>query len=159
MKPERSIPLFLRLTGMMLLIVSLTNAHASETLTGLQFNASDGELRAGGQMIRLYGIHIPSEAGLCGDSVHGCRDTAYAALADWLDQPAEVECDVLGISSTDAHIVRCHYQESDLGGWLISQGYALADRRAGRLYTRDQQAARNDNAGIWAEMNLVARRD
>ena len=120
--------------------------------------ASDGdELLYQGAPVRLYGIHFPNQPGVCNETINGCRDLGLGALFDWLANSGSVSCDVLSVTSQGIQVARCRQGEIDLGAWLIGHGYALADRRAGRGYLRDEQSARNEHAGLWGSDSVLAR--
>jgi endonuclease YncB( thermonuclease family) len=123
--------------------------QAQQRLTSQDVEFEQGELLIGGKTVRLYGIHFPTQPGICSKDLNGCRDLGLEALTEWLAGGGPVECEVLGVTRSETHVARCQRDEIDLGAWLIGHGYALADRRAGRVYLRDQQAARSENAGLW----------
>ncbi|TVQ30419.1 MAG: hypothetical protein EA370_13695 [Wenzhouxiangella sp.] len=78
------------------------------------------------------------------------------AMVHWLDDAGPVDCEILSVTSSGTQIARCRQDQIDLGAWLVGYGYALADRRGGRGYIRDEQAARGENAGLWGNDGLLA---
>lgn len=133
----------------------MTTAVAAESLTDLALSSEQDELVSSGKPVRLYGIHFPIEQGICNDRVNGCREVGLKALADWIGGSDGVECDVLHVTSAGNRIARCRNHDTDLGAWLVGNGYAVADRRSGRSYVRDQQAARKDRVGLWSDGNQM----
>jgi len=133
-------------------------AEDQKRLAGLSLNGDQHELYVGGAPVRLYGVHFPSEAGLCSSEIQGCRRTGLTALAEWLDAPEQVECEVLTVVTAGTHIARCKADETDLGAWLVTRGFALADRPTSRTYLREEQVARSEGAGLWAGLSVLAQR-
>lgn len=158
MNPTISIPAVLTAIALAMgAFVTPNPAHAQQQLTSQDVQFEQGELLIGGKTVRLYGIHFPTQPGICSKDLNGCRDLGLEALSDWLAGAGPVECEVLGVTRSETHVARCQRDEIDLGAWLIGHGYALADRRAGRAYLRDQQAARSDSAGLWRGDWAIAR--
>ena len=156
---NHSLPTFSILAAIALLAAQpfiQDSAWAQHKLTSPDVHFEQGELIIGGKTIRLYGIHFPTQPGICSKDLNGCRDLGLQALTDWLAETGPVECEVLSVTRSEAHIARCRRDEIDLGAWLIGHGYALADRRGGRAYLRFQQAARSESAGLWRDDWLLA---
>ena len=141
------------------LLIGVAAAVASTEQPDIHFHlASDGdELLYQGVPVRLYGIHFPNQPGVCNETMNGCREMGLGALFDWLADSGPVTCDVLSVTSQGTQVARYRQGEIDLGAWLIGHGYAVADRRAGRGYLRDEQSARNEHAGLWGSDSVLAR--
>ncbi len=45
---------------------------------------------------------------------------------------------------------RCTLDGSDLGGWMVRQGWALAFRRYGLDYVADEAEAERERRGMWS---------
>lgn len=132
-----------------LLLSGIAPAQAQERLISRNIQVEQGQLLIGGKIVRLYGIHFPTQPGICSKDLNGCRDLGLEALTEWLAGAGPVECEILGVTRSETHVARCQRDEIDLGAWLIGHGYALVDRRGGRAYLPHQQAARSESAGLW----------
>ena len=153
-------PAFLRiacLLSALLFPAMMATAVAADSLTDLALSSEQDELVSAGQPVRLYGIHFPTEIGICNERLNGCREVGLQALVDWIGESDRVECDVLHVTNAGNHIARCRKQDTDLGAWLVGNGYAFADRRSGRSYVREQQAARRARVGLWSAENQVVQ--
>lgn len=150
---------FSMLSGLVLaiaLICFAAPAAGAERLVGMTINEDSAEMRAGGEPIRLVGVHFPAEQGLCRLEANGCQKLAMTALEAWLDAPENVECDVFHTTASGVNAVHCTAEGEDIGAWLVRRGLAMADRRSSRAYVRDEQAARQDGIGLWNILSLVA---
>jgi endonuclease YncB( thermonuclease family) len=47
-------------------------------------------------------------------------------------------------------VARCEVGGTDLGAWLVEQGWALAYRRYGSAYVAQEDRARAGRRGLWA---------
>ena len=47
-------------------------------------------------------------------------------------------------------VARCEVAGTDLGGWMVERGWALAYRRYGLRYVAQEQRARAARRGLWA---------
>ncbi len=129
-----------------------------EVVTGLDFDPESGQLEAGGEPARLFGLSFPREPDSCEEG-ETCEDLARKALGEWVEEPDLVECVVLGTSYTENRMVRCRYEGQDLSGWLICQGLAVSQRSLTRDYVRDEQAARDAGRGLWSASTRPSGRD
>jgi endonuclease YncB( thermonuclease family) len=132
-------------------------ASAEQPTISLDITAESGDLLFEGKPTRLYGIHFPVQPGLCNEALNGCRELGLKALAHWLSEAGPVECEILGVSRSGTRIARCRQDQIDLGAWLVGHGFAVADRRGGRGYLRDEQSARVAHVGLWGNDELIAR--
>lgn len=132
-------------------------ASADQPQMNLHLAADGSDLLYQGEPVRLYGIYFPNHPGVCNETLTGCRDLGLAALSNWLAKSGPVTCDVLVKTSNGTQVARCRQDQIDLGAWLVGHGYALADRRAGRGYLRDEQSARGENAGLWGSESVLAQ--
>ena len=105
-----------------------------------------------GQRIRLVGIDTPETRQSCKTS-HGERYRCGQAAAEALKM------------RIGSKVVRCKGEErgrygrliavcfdadgTDLNGWLVEQGHALAYRRYSMRYVAQETAARKAKRGIW----------
>lgn len=128
---------------------NMAMAEADDQLQGMEISVATAELAVGGNPIHLYGVHFPPESGLCGEQAGDCRAQALMALEEWISDRSEVRCQVLAVAASGTHFVECRQGEDEIGGWLVANGLALADRQVSRRYIREEQAARRAGVGLW----------
>ncbi len=46
-------------------------------------------------------------------------------------------------------IAVCYLGQKDLNGWLVKEGWALANRKYSKAYIKNEKAAKAARAGIW----------
>jgi endonuclease YncB( thermonuclease family) len=104
-----------------------------------------------GERIRLHGIDAPESGQLCqrgsGES-YRCGQVAALALADRIGGQS-VRCEILDRDRYDRHVGRCFAGETDLNGWMVRQGHAVAYRRYSLDYLAMETAARGERKGAW----------
>ena len=110
-------------------------------------------LRAGGERVRLQGIDAPESAQECRGADGGrylCGDQATRALRERIGR-GTVTCKIEGRDRYQRALGICYAADgTDLNGWLVSQGHALAYRRYSTRYVGQEDQARSRGAGIWA---------
>ncbi len=146
------------LASIALLAVSLNNmAGASVAEAGdedLSIASDFSELMIGDNPARLFGVHFPAEAGACGASANSCKRRGLEALQELLTQSESVACELMMVTSRGTRVTQCEASGEELGGWLVAQGWAVADRRVTRRYLSEERAARSAGRGVW-ENNLL----
>ena len=110
-------------------------------------------LEVAGQRVRLQGIDAPEAAQACRQASghrYRCGDRATAALRARVGAGA-VTCTIEGRDRYNRALGICYAADgTDLNGWLVRQGYALAYRRYSPKYIPEENQARAARAGIWA---------
>lgn len=110
-------------------------------------------LRVAGQKVRLQGIDAPESAQSCRQPTgrsYLCGDRATQALRERIGT-STVTCKIEGRDRYNRALGICHTADgTDLNGWLVSQGYALAYRRYSTKYVPEEDQARATKSGIWA---------
>ena len=111
-------------------------------------------LDVAGQRVRLQGIAAP-EAAQSGRQATGhryrCGAQATQALRARIGQGA-VTGTIEGRDRYNRALGICYTADgTDLNGWLVRQGYALAYRRYSTKYVPQEDQARANRAGIWAD--------
>jgi endonuclease YncB( thermonuclease family) len=104
---------------------------------------------AGGR-IRLDGIDAPELAQTCeraGVPWPCGRDAAEALRAKLRGQP--VRCAAQGRDRFNRLLAHCWLGEMDIGGWLVSEGLAVAYTRYSWRYAPEELAARWHGRGLW----------
>jgi endonuclease YncB( thermonuclease family) len=104
-----------------------------------------------GRRIRLNGIDAPESSQTCevNGKMYQCGQRASFALADFI-AARTVSCQQTGTDRYRRAIAKCFAAETDLGRWMVSQGWAIAYRRYSLEYVDAEESARSSKAGIWA---------
>ncbi|MFD2265187.1 thermonuclease family protein [Lacibacterium aquatile] len=121
--------------SLVLTLCLLSLPASAQTLTGTPAILDGATLALARQEIRLYGI-IPQKE-------------ATKALADRIGS-ADISCDIQSEDPQGRAISVCHLGSLDLNGWLVEQGWALADRQTSATYTYQEDLARRFGRGLWA---------
>ena len=110
-------------------------------------------LHLAGQKVRLQGIDAPEAAQACrqrSGRSYLCGDRATQALRERIGT-GTVTCKIEGQDRYKRALGICYMADgTDLNGWLVSQGYALAYRRYSTKYVPQEDHAKAAAAGIWA---------
>jgi endonuclease YncB( thermonuclease family) len=100
--------------------------------------------------IRLHGIDAPERAQVCkaNGKHYRCGASATLALAKRIGgQP--VSCEKRDQDQYGRIVAVCRTGGTDLNGWLVSEGLALAYRRYSTDYIGQEQTAREARRGLW----------
>ena len=110
-------------------------------------------LEVAGQKVRLQGIDAPESGQSCrqaGGQRYQCGDHATQALRTRIG-PDAVTCTIEGRDRYDRALGICYAADgTDLNGWLVRQGHALAYRRYSTKYVPEEEQAKAAQAGLWA---------
>ena len=110
-------------------------------------------LEVAGQRVRLQGIDAPESAQACRRASgrrYQCGESATQALRTRIGAGA-VTCTIEGRDRYNRALGICYATDgTDLNGWLVAQGWALAYRRYSTRYVPEEDQARAAQAGIWA---------
>jgi endonuclease YncB( thermonuclease family) len=111
----------------------------------------DGDtLEIHGRRIRLKAIDAPEARQSCRRDGRPWPCGRQAALAlDNLIGSRPVECRAREADRWKRAVAVCRVAGTDINGWMVTQGWALAYRRYGKDYVRQEQAARADRRGLW----------
>lgn len=144
--------------GLALLMGTVAHADADAgKLDGVSVDVNGTGLESNGRPVRLIGVHFPSDSLLCGSTGQGCLEQAMVRLQEQIDSGVAVVCEVVGVSAAGTHMSSCRLGQEDLGGWLVENGLALADRHVSRRYVRSEREAREAGRGLWAEVSIGTR--
>ena len=109
-------------------------------------------LEVAGQKVRLQGIDAPESAQSCrqaGDHRYQCGEHATQALRTRIG-PDAVTCTIEGRDRYMRALGVCYAADgTDLNGWLVRQGHALAYRRYSTQYVPQEDQAKAAQAGLW----------
>lgn len=109
-------------------------------------------LRIGTDRIRLHGIDAPERDQQCLSAdgmAYQCGQVATKALADFI-AGRSVDCRVKDVDRYGRAVAVCRVDGTDLNGWLVSQGWALAYRKYSEAYIDEEERAREGKVGMWA---------
>jgi endonuclease YncB( thermonuclease family) len=113
----------------------------------------DGDtLEIRGTRIRLNGIDAPESRQTCRDrngAEYRCGHRAAFSLADKIGS-ANLACAVLDHDRYGRSVATCRLGETDVNGWMVASGWAIAYRQYSRVYIDEEAAAQAAGAGIWA---------
>lgn len=141
-----------RLLFALILVTSISGqAAGSEILTGVASVIDGDTLDIHGTRIRLHGIDAPESAQLCLDSDQKpwrCGQQAALALAERIGRTL-VRCEKRDVDRYQRIVAVCRLGDTDLNGWMVRQGWAVAYRRYSMDYVEAENAAQQARAGIW----------
>ena len=138
-----------------LMLFALVSTLVAETLVGHPEILDGDTLRFGrlGERVRLEGVDAPESTLLCLDAAgmrYGCGQAAREALKALVGS-RPVRCEGSQRGRYGRLIAVCFDADgTDVNGWLVSQGWALAYRRFSSEYVPQELAARKARRGIWA---------
>ena len=119
-------------------------------ITGQPRVIDDDTIEVAGQRIRLHGIDAPESRQLCrrdGERWR-CGKDATGALEAFLGS-RPVSCEELDRDRYRRIVAKCKLGRIDIGGWMVSEGWAMAYRRYSTDYVSDEAKARKARKGIW----------
>lgn len=118
-----------------------------------QASVIDGDtLEVHGQRIRLYGIDAPESRQTCSDAQghpYRCGALAANALSDFIAR-RPITCLARATDRYGRTIAQCTVAGTDLNGWLVGRGHALAYRQYSQAYVAAESRARAARVGIHA---------
>ena len=140
------------LVALCVLAATAVPTQAAEQMAVGRVSVIDGDtLELHGERIRLAAIDAPEARQSC--AVDGkpwpCGRRAAFALADFVGA-RNVTCRWRSRDRYRRPVATCEVGGTDLGGWLVEQGWALAFRRYGLVYVAQEDAARDARRGLWA---------
>ncbi len=105
-----------------------------------------------GETMRLHGIDAPEIGQSCRDEdgqTYRCGEQAARALAEKIGAEP-VTCVELDRDRDGRIVARCTVDGSDLGEWMVLNGWAVAYTYVSYEYTRAEYRAKRARRGIWA---------
>lgn len=119
---------------------------APELIHQATFSAA-GVVEKGARSIRLIGVAATALDAQCGTGpdVWPCGRVGRAALQRFVRRRL-IECRSAEVQAPD-DIARCTVGGTDIGEWLVSQGWAKAE---GPDYAEVERTARDEKRGIWS---------
>lgn len=137
-----------------LLLITLPSLAASdvESISGTPRIVDGDTLVIDGTRIRLHGIDTPEAKQTCQrDGIDWlCGQQASKALRDYVGGAA-LRCERLDTDRYGRMVARCYRpDETDIGEWMVSNGWALAYRRYSKDYVDEEADAKTAKRGLWA---------
>jgi endonuclease YncB( thermonuclease family) len=129
-----------------------TISASAETIAGTASVIDGDTIEIHGTRIRLHAIDAIESRQRCflpGGKAWNCGRDAATALANKIDR-APIACVVRDVDRYGRLVAVCQKGSEDLNAWLVASGWAVAYRRYGRDYIRQEDAARKAHRGIWA---------
>lgn len=134
------------------LFVSVVRAESAPAIQGTASVIDGDNIEIGGERIRLDAIDAPESSQLCLDAASKrfrCGQKSAFALADMIGRSV-VSCEPKGRDRYKRVIAVCFKGEINLNAWMVLQGWAVAFRKYGNDYIREEDEARLARRGIWA---------
>jgi endonuclease YncB( thermonuclease family) len=137
-----------------LLLITLPAVYASEaeSISGTPRIVDGDTLVIDGTRIRLHGIDAPETKQTCQrDGIDWlCGQEASKALRDYVGD-TDLRCERLDTDRYGRMVARCYRPDgTDIGEWMVSNGWALAYRRYSIEYVDDETTAETAERGLWA---------
>ena len=126
--------------------------EAATRVVGVATVVDGDTLEIRGERIRLHAIDAPESDQLCRRSdgaVWPCGRRAAFALADKIGR-GTVTCHGRDTDRYGRLVAVCFHQGQDLNGWMVLNGWAVAYRRFGQDYVREEDGARTARRGVWS---------
>jgi endonuclease YncB( thermonuclease family) len=134
-----------------------SNARPALVLPGAIFSGKGGAVggtvvSVTGHNLRLFGVKPPNPGDRCGLGAgdnRSCSDVARDALTQRLQRYSNLSCRVPPGQRGDPAAICADNSGTDLGQFLVDQGYALADTNQSFDYFGAEGAARSNRRGLW----------
>jgi endonuclease YncB( thermonuclease family) len=134
-------------------------SKADLRLIGRAYVVDGDTIDINGIRIRLNGIDAPERKQTCvvnyfdrydsKASPAECGQLAKIALHDFLGTRV-VSCEETGTDHYRRLLATCRVDGTDLGEWMVSQGWAIAYRKYSVAYVQAEEKAHAEKRGIWA---------
>lgn len=132
---------------------AIESPPASGVIQGVATIIDGDTIEVAKTRIRLEGIDAPEGSQTCsrGSTDFRCGGSATQALRA-LAGGKDLRCIPSGRDQFKRVLATCVLISSglDIGGWMVSQGYAFAFVRYSRKYVAVQEEAANANRGFWS---------
>lgn len=134
------------------LLHSGTAAQADAPLIGTATVIDGDTIEIHGVRIRLDAIDAPESRQQCWQTdgkTYPCGRRAAFTLADRIGREP-VHCVPKGHDRYRRIIATCFLGETNLNGWMVEQGFAVAFRKYGNDYIAHEDLARESRRGLWS---------
>jgi endonuclease YncB( thermonuclease family) len=122
------------------------------TFGGTAQAAGGTALAVAGRSVRLFGVRVADPRDRCGlgpGDGRNCADVARDALAQRLKRYPLVSCHLPAGQRGDPGAICVDNSGTDLGGFLVAEGLALADTGQSYEYFGSEGVARSFRRGLW----------
>ena len=137
--------------------VAFASSATAETVAGLASVVDGDTIEVRGLRIRLEAIDAIESSQTCtlpdGRTWRCAKDAAFA-LSNKIGQ-SPVSCRVSNIDRYRRAVATCYSGKSDLNGWMVRNGWAVAYRQYGNQYVRHEAKARAEKLGIWVSQFVM----
>lgn len=123
---------------------------AQETEIAGVASVIDGDtIEIHGTRVRLWGFDAPERGRRCAGGVNAKQITSNAL--DAFIEGRTVRCDIRGHDRThDRPVGMCRVAETDLGSWMVEQGWGRDwPRYSNQYYAPQETRARDARRGLW----------
>lgn len=142
---------FLTLWAALSILSAPAFATEHPTLNG-KASVIDGDtIEIHGERIRLHGIDAPESGQLCRDAKDRkwrCGQKSAWALDKEIGRKP-VSCKTTGTDRYGRYIGLCTSGRTDLNGWMVRQGWAVAYRKYSQDYVAVERSAHQARLGLW----------
>jgi endonuclease YncB( thermonuclease family) len=124
----------------------------SASFIGSAQAAGGTKLAVSGRTVRLFGVRVADPRDQCGlgpRDKRSCAEVARDALAQRLRRSPWVSCQMPPGQVGDPGAVCVDASSTDLGGFLVAEGLALADTSQSYEYFGAEGVARSFHRGLW----------
>ena len=132
--------------------IGVTDCMSAPAIQGTASVIDGDTIEIGGERIRLNAIDAPESSQLCLDAAgkrFRCGQKSAYALADMIGRSV-VSCEPKSRDRYKRIIAICSKGTTNLNAWMVAQGWAVAFRKYGIDYIREEDEARLARRGIWA---------
>jgi endonuclease YncB( thermonuclease family) len=137
--------------ALILLTLPALAASDVESISGAPRIVDGDTLVINGTRIRLHGIDAPESKQTCQrDGIDWlCGQEASKALRDYVGD-TDLRCERLDTDRYGRMVAKCFMPNgTDIGEWMVSNGWALAYRRYSKDYVDEEADAKTAKRGLW----------
>jgi endonuclease YncB( thermonuclease family) len=128
------------------------SAGRATEISGIPRIVDGDTVQIGSTKIRFAGIDAPETDQVCLDAKGerwACGVTSRDELVKY-SAGREWECDLIGTDKYGRSLGKCFVEGEDISAWMVRSGWALSFVRYSHEYDREEVAAREAKAGLWA---------
>ncbi|WP_170467174.1 thermonuclease family protein [Ruegeria arenilitoris] len=130
----------------------LASPSASQTITGIPSVIDGDTIEINGTHLRLHGIDAPEASQLCqrpNGEQWRCGQRAALALDQFIGARL-LNCKANTVDRYGRFVTVCHAGITDIGRWMVQQGWAMAYLEYSTDYAQDQLSAMRGKKNIWS---------